>query len=156
MNTLGAIVAAILAALAVDHGTFDLSGPDQVQVGTFADPPVSRAFAGLVPPALTNSVPQGVGPDWYVETYRAELRLWGKVTKSDTEDRATRWRLFAAEVVQSLDNARTDGSNALWRCRSWRVATSEPETAGANVVPGWAHGRLTIEFTFLRRSGTGV
>lgn len=158
MNTLPNIVAALLAALAADHGTFDLSGDDQVQQGTFDKPPVSRAFAALVPPGRSSpAVPQGRGPDWYVESYRAEIRLWAPVTRSDTEDRADRWRLLAAEIVQTLDTLHTtrDG-NALARCRTWRVAAEDPETAGANVVPGWAHGRITIEFTFLRASGTGV
>jgi hypothetical protein len=158
VNTLPNIIAAIVAALAADHGAFDLSGSDQVKVGTFDKPPVTaRPFAAIVPPALTASTPQGVGPDWYVETYRCEVRLWAPVTRSDTEDRAERWWLFAAEVVQTLDTAHaTKDGNALARCRSWRAAAWDPETAGAHVVPGWAHGKITIEFTFLRQSGTGA
>lgn len=159
MNTLSAVVSALVAALAADHGTFDLSGSDQVKEGTFDKPPVSaRPFACVVPPGRSApAVPQGVGPLWYVESYRAEIRLWAPVTRSDTEDRAERWRLLAAEVVQTLDTLHaTKNGNALARCRSFKVSAEDAETAGANVVPGWARGTLTVEFTFLRQSGTGV
>jgi hypothetical protein len=155
MNTLGAVVSALIAALAVDLGTFDLSGPDQVQEGTFDKPVGSRAFAGITPPALTASAPYGVGPDFYLETYRTTVRLWGKVQRSDTEDRAERARLLTSEVMAALNpDALGDdpATVAIWRCVYWRVAATDPETAGATEVPGWARAALTIEFTF-RRSG---
>lgn len=156
MNTLGAIIAAMVTALVADHGTFDLSGPDQVKVGTYDQPPTTaRPFACVVPPAQTASAPYGTGPDFYLETYRAEVRVWAPVTRGSTEDRAERARLVSAEVVQSLDAART-GDTAIWRCVYWRVVDSTPDPAAATALPGWARGQITIEFTFRRAVGTGV
>lgn len=159
MNTLSAIVSALVTALSVDLGTFDLSGPDQVQEGTFDKPPISRTFAGIAPATLTASAPYGTGPDFYLETYRTTVRLWAKVQRADTEDRAERARLLTAEVMQALNpDALGDdpATVAIWRCVYWRVASTDPETAGATEVPGWARAALTIEFTFRRAAGTGV
>lgn len=159
MNDLPSILSALVAALSVDHGTFDLSGDDQVKEGTYPSPPVSRAFASFVPPEQIESVPYGVGPDFYLETYRLELRLWAQVTDSTPGTRAARGRLIDGEVRQTLDTARLgndDAIIAIWRCVRWRVASAKPDPAAAKALAGWAQARLTIEFQFRRAVGTGA
>jgi|GEM_PF-5529506 len=150
MNTLPAIVSAILAAVAVDLGA------DQVREGTYVWPSGSLTFAGLTPPALTASVSHGRGPDWYLETYTAELRMWAPVTSGETDERAERSRIISAEVVAALDLVRAQVGTALWRCVSWRVVTSRPDPAAAQASPGWAHAAVSVEFQFRRQTGTGV
>lgn len=156
MNTLPAIVSAILSVLAADHGSIDLSPAQRVKEGTFERPPGSFAFACLCPPELIDSVPFGRGPDWYDETYQAEIRLWCPVADGTPEDRAEKSRLIQAEVQQALDNAKAGSNNTIWRTWGWAVRRTRPDPASPNVLPGWAHCRLTLEFKFKRRSGTGV
>lgn len=158
MNTLPAVVSHILAVLAADVGTFDFSAQDAVKEGTYLQPPTSApsGFACLTPPAQTGSEPWGRGPDWYVETYAAEIRAWAPVTDSTTDERAERARLLASEIKVALDNARVVPGPGLWRCVTFRVASVVPDPAGATSLPGWARAVLTVEFTFRRSTGTGA
>lgn len=156
LNTLPAVVSHILSTLAVDLGTMDLSATDQVKEGTYLLPPGSTAFACLTPPAQTASEPWGRGPDWYVESFQAEIRAWAPVTDSTTDERAERARLLASEIKTALDNARVVPGPGLWRCVTFRVAAVQPDPAGATSLPTWARAVLTVEFTFRRATGTGV
>lgn len=155
MNTLSAIVTALLAALAVDAGTFDLSGSDQVKEGTFVANPLSVAFACLTPPELVESTPE-TRDEWYLETFQTEVRLWVPFTADTTGNRAARGRLVADEVKALLDNARANVGSALWRCVYFRTATVDPDPANATASHSWVHTTLTVEFTFRRLVGTGA
>lgn len=155
MNTLSAIQTAILAALAADLGTFDLSAADQVKEGTYAQPPGSVAFAGVTPPTLTGSEPQALDT-WYLETHTCEVRLWVPFTADTTGNRASRGRLAADEAKAALDTARATLGNALWKCVTYRCESSAPEPAAATLPSTWSHAVLTLEFSFRRQSGAGA
>lgn len=153
MNTLSAVVTAVLAALAADLGTFDLSATDQVKEGTYVGPPGSVAFACLTPPALTDSEPQAIGA-WYLETYTSEIRLWVPYTADTTDNRAQRGRLVADEAKAALEVVRAAGG-ALFKCVAFRCESTNPEP-GASLSASWVHAVLTLEFSFRRQSGTGA
>lgn len=151
MTTLAAVTAAIVAALAANLGTFDLSATDQVKVGTYTSPPGSVAFAAIVPPRQTSSVGQ-MRNTAYLETYEIEVRLWAPVTASTTGDQASRAALIAAEAKKALDLARDTGGNALWKCVRFASTNGGPGPAAATAQPTWAYA--TVQLTLTLRRGT--
>lgn len=155
MNTLSAIQTAILAALAADLGTFDLSAADQVKEGTYAGPLGSLAFACVTPPKLAASEPQALDA-WYLETHTCDVRLWVPFTTDTTGNRAARGRLVADEAKAALDIARATLGSALWKCVTYRCDSTVPEPAVSSVTHTWVHATLTLEFSFRRENGTGV
>lgn len=162
MNRISDVVDHILATLRADLGTFDLStDADAVKNGTYTKPPNgSGPFVCLVPPAKTDSVPYGTGPDGYVDSYEAELRVFAPVLRATTESRADRGQLLADEVTAALETAHatkgTYPANALWRTQSFRVSGTAPNPAADTAKPGPGFVALTIEFSFRRAAGSGA
>ena len=154
MTTLTAIQAAIVAALAADLGTFDLSATDQVKEGTYQMPPGSTAFAAVEPIAVTDSEPQGRAR-WFRRRALVTIRLWAPYTAETTGDRAARARLLLHEAAAALDAARRVGTNALYRCQRFLIRSAQPDPAAANAPSTWASGALVVELTFLSTSGFG-
>jgi hypothetical protein len=155
MNTLPNIVAAILVALTVNLGTFDLSGVDQVQEGTWEAPPGSVAFACLPPAELISSVGECRNA-YYLETWRQTVRLWAPSTSSGTEVRASTSRQLAAQAQQVLDNARANGASACWRVVRWEITGARVNPSAATANSTWAYAELVITFAFRRATGTGA
>lgn len=155
MTTLSAIIAAILTALSVNLGTFDLSVTGRVHEGTYTLPTDGPAFACVMPARLLSSEERTRG-EWFLETHEVRIRLWGQVTTSGPDDRVVRGRLLQEEAKIVLDNARANLSTALWRCIDYSCNAVEPQPSGATAAAGWAFAELVLNFSFRRASGTGV
>lgn len=149
-------MAAIVAALAVDLGTYDLSATDQVQEGTFVQPPGSVAFAAVLPAQQIGAENQARNT-LVLDTYLVRVRLWAPVTATTTGDRVSRGRLLAEEARTAIERARDTLGNALWKCVAFAVTDSVPHPSPATAAgPGWARAELTITLTFRRASGSGA
>lgn len=154
MITLDAIVSALLAGLAVDLGTYDVSGTDQVVEGSYQTPPGPVPMVCVVPPRMTASVAQARGV-WYLETHEIELRGWAPVTVTTTPVRADEARQLAAEIIQRLDQLRDDQSSVLYRCVEWAVTAQLHEPSGDTGT--WlARADVTLTISYRRQSGTGA
>lgn len=153
MTTIVDIVEAVMAALAVNHGTYDLSGVDQVKEGTYDRPPGSRAFACVLPPDQTAGEAVARG-EFYREQHSIVVRAWAPITNTSTTAQAQAARALAAELKVALDAARHDAGTALGECLDFatRAVTYQPADAGAPA--DWAYASLTLQTVHLRARGT--
>lgn len=154
MTTLDAIVAALLTGLAVDLGTYDLSGTDQVTEGAYLTPPGPVPSACVVPPVMRAAVEQARGA-WYLETHTIEIRAWAPITETTPTVRSDEARQLAAELMARLDALRSDLASPLWRCVTWAATSLAHEPSGDTGV--WlARADVTITISYRRASGTGA
>lgn len=154
MTSLGDIVAAIIAALNVDLGTFDLSESGQVLEGTYDEPPGSVAFACL-PPARQVAAAQQCAGVFVLRTMQQEIRLWAPATEGTPANHVERARLLVDEATTAIDAARQTGGNPLWKCIRFQVGRIEPDDVVVTDPPFWAYATLTLEYTYRRQTGTG-
>lgn len=152
MTTLSAITAALVTALAVDLGTFDLSGTDSVKRGTFSAPPISGPFAAIRPAEQLASEQQACGA-WYLEELEILVDLWAPQTGDTTTDAAARAEALQAEAKAAIDAARF-AATALGRCVRFACAGVTLDPAAADAPMTWARSQLRIELTYRRTPGT--
>ncbi len=153
MTTISDIIEAILAALAVNHGTYDLSGADQVKEGTYDRPPGSRAFACVLPPEQTAGEELSRG-EFYRETHSIVVRVWAPVAATTTPGQAQATRALVTEVKVALDAARNDDATALGECTDFAVRGVTHQPAAADTPADWAYAALTLNTVHLRARGT--
>lgn len=154
MTTLAAIIAAIIAALAADLGTYDFSSTDAVLEGDYLQPPASAPFAAVLP------APLGTTPRarerLHLHEVSVTVRLWVPWTTDTPPARAAASRTLMDEARTALEAARRTGGNALYRCERFVVSAATPGTAPQATPPEFVLATLTIELTYLRLAGTGA
>lgn len=152
MNTIAAITAALVTALAADLGTFDLSGADAVKRGTFSGPPISGPFVAIRPAEQLAGRQEACGA-WYLEEVEILIDLWAPQTGDTTDDAAARAEVLQGEAKAAIDAARFDAT-ALGRCVRFACTGVTLDPAAADAPMTWARSQLRIELTYRRTPGT--
>lgn len=151
MTTLAAITAALVAALSAQLGDYDLTGTDQVKVGTYTAPPGSLAFIAVPSPAVV-SKPFDLRQRKWQHTCTFRLRLWVPWTGEDPAIRAAAAVEIANRAARAIEDARRSDPDLLL-CGSLIVGRAEFDAASARTPPGWAAAFLTVSTVHFTERG---
>lgn len=155
MNTISAVVASIIAAVQQDHGSgYDLSGADNVQRGTFSEPPTTP-FVSVGAARLTEAI-EHPSSEWTDETYEITLQLWSAATGTDASDRLDTAEQMRGLVQAALDIERNTPGTGLFRCVRYAAAASDPDDEIDVAPDAFATSVLTLNLSIRRATGTGA
>lgn len=151
MTNLADITAALVAALAVRLGSFDLTGTDSVKVGTFGEPPTSAPFVGIAPGQVSR-VPFDLRQRKWTNTATFVIRLWVPSTREDLPQRSAAAIEAAVYGLRALEAART-ADRRLLLCSSFVPKLAGLDQASARSPQSFATARLTIEAVYVTEQG---
>ncbi len=145
--TIAEVHAALLAAIAVDHGGgLDLSPTGAVLTGRYADPP-RVPFASLGVPQVTSSP----GP-LALLTYRgsSDLLVWAPYAGEDLVARLAAAMAAQLALHVAINTARRSPSSALYTLRTLEVTSSSLDAAADAHPIGAALVALTVAYEWGR------
>jgi hypothetical protein len=150
------VTAALLAAIAADLGTFDLSATDAVQEGWYALPPASAPFACVyLPSDAVESIPVA-RERWFNVTAVYTVTAWAPFTAETSGNRQQRASLLADEIKTAIETARRTAGNNLVKLTQMSVGAVDIQAGAESMEPGFPTATFKIAVKFRRSAGVGA
>lgn len=153
MTSLSAVLLAIEAALAVNHGTgMDLSAEGAVLPGRFTSPP-RLPFACRGSPPIKST--QGPPMSMYTRACVVDVFAWGQCSSpGNLAVRTRETEALSHALLDAIEDARGTPGNALYGLRTFSVDVVSLDSDADPVPDGGTSCWLQVEFTFARATGT--